>query len=107
MLFTLEGKLHTCTVFCYEFFYRLFYLANRIRPLHRLYSLFVRDYRMCNLAKISVMPLFQLLLFEYNSTASSTVAENNREKVTILLVAVCSTFSNVKLVLSSFFKETR
>ena len=40
---------------------------------------FVRDYRMCNLAKISVMPLFQPLLFEYNSTASSAMAEYKRE----------------------------
>lgn len=66
---------------------------------------FVRDYRMCNLAKISVMPLFQPLLFEYNSTVSSAVAEYKREKVTILLVAVCSTFSNIKLVLSSFLRK--
>ena len=66
---------------------------------------FVRDYRMCNLAKISVMPLIQPLLFEYNSTVSSAVAEYKREKVTILLVAVCSTFSNIKLVLSSFLRK--
>ena len=63
--------------------------------------------RMCNLSKISFMPWFQSLLFEYKSSASSVVAEYKRVEVNILLVAVCSTFSIVKLVFGSFFNKTR
>ena len=62
--------------------------------------------RMCNLSKISFMPWFQSLLFEYKSSASSVVAEYKRVEVNILLVAVCSTFSIVKLVFGSFFNKT-
>lgn len=54
--------------------------------------------RMCNWAKISYMPWFQALLFQYKSSASSEIAECKRVKVNILLVAVCGTFSIVKLV---------
>ena len=61
---------------------------------------------MCNLSKISFMPWFQSLLFEYKSSASSVVAEYKRVEVNILLVAVCSTFSIVKLVFGSFFNKT-
>ena len=53
------------------------------------------------------MPWFQSLLFEYMSSASSVVAEYKRVEVNILLVAVCSTFSIVKLVFGSFFNKTR
>ena len=53
------------------------------------------------------MPWFQSLLFEYKSSASSVVAEYKRVEVNILLVAVCSTFSIVKLVFGSFFNKTR
>lgn len=59
--------------------------------------------RMCNWAKISYMPWFQALLFQYKSSTSSEIAECKRVKVNILLVAVCGTFSIVKLVFCSFF----